>query len=435
MRAAGRRRAWTQAGATLACLFAIGTTAQAASPHYGVVPQDGAVPSRAEVEEMAAGGVKDMRLILHWATVERVQGVYDWSSVDAMVRETTNYGVQPFFFIYGTPLWASKIDHRKGCTKHDCSVYPPISGKTRAAYADFAAAAAKRYGPDGDFWKVPSASARLEELRAGMFKIPCTVTTPIPLPPGCTPDEPPPPDPPGTPTQPPPPPTEPPPPPPSPEPPPDQAPCGCTEAHPLRAWQIWNEQNSPKYFAPKVDIPAYAKIVKAAGTAIHDVDPGADVVLGGAWGPESASKVVLPLKPYLKQLYSVKGIKDAFDSIAVHPYAANTEASVEQMKVASKVAKQEGDKKVGIWVSEIGWAADGPKKNPYVKGMEGQAKLLRKTLTKFEQGFNLRGLFWYSWRDLPGGDLICEWCGYAGLRNLDGSPKPAWAEFTKLAQG
>ncbi len=424
---------------TGAIVLAFAATAQAA-PSYGVVPQDGAVPSRAEVEEMAAGGVKDMRMILHWPTVESTQGTYNWSSVDAMVRETTNYGVQPFFFFYGTPNWATAIDKRKKCDKKDCTVFPPISGRTRAAFADFAKAAVKRYGPGGDFWKVPGAKARvhasaLDWNRSGIIGgVPCIPPLQPPL---CMEEpDPDPPLPPGTPEPPPPPPTEPPPPPPSPEPPPDQPPCGCTEAHPLRAWQILNEQNSPKYFAPKVDVKAYAKIIKKVGPAIHEVDPGADVVIGGMWGPASAEKVVLPLEPWLKQFYRVKGVKAAFDSIAIHPYASNTGASLDQMNVARKAVKKAGDRNVGTWVTEIGWAAGGPKSNPYVKGMDGQAKLLRKTLSKFEKSkYKLKGLFWYSWRDLAGGELICEWCGYAGLRNLDGSAKPAWNEFSKLAKG
>jgi hypothetical protein len=205
----------------------------------------------------------------------------------------------------------------------------------------------------------------------------------------------------------------------------------------LHTWQLWNEQNSPKYFSPKEDIEAYGRLVKTAGKAIHQADPDSDVILGGAWGPASASKVVLPLEPYLKALYDVKGIKKAFDSIALHPYASNTTASLAQLKVARRVAKKEGDRKVGTWITEIGWAADGPKSNPYVKGLDGQAELLRKTLKKFETlpGYHLRGVFWYSWRDKAGGDLICEWCGYAGLRALDGSAKPAWDAFSALANG
>ena len=134
-------------GALLICAFA--ATARADASAYGVVPQDGAVPSRAEVEEMGAGGVTEMRLILFWPSVEEQPGQYNWKNVDAMVRETTNYGVQPFFFLYGTPKWAAKIDGIR-CNKK-CYKFAPTSGQTRRAYADFAAAAVKRYGPGGDF--------------------------------------------------------------------------------------------------------------------------------------------------------------------------------------------------------------------------------------------------------------------------------------------
>ena len=200
-------------------------------------------------------------------------------------------------------------------------------------------------------------------------------------------------------------------------------------------WQLWNEQNSPKYYAPKVDIAAYAKLVKAAGNAIKDVDPEADVILGGTWGPDEADSV-LPITPYLKALYKVKKIERSFDSIALHPYAANPGAALAQLTAARAAARRAGDRKVGLWVTELGWAADGPTSNPYVKGLDGQAELLTKTLNKFEQKrgkLNLRGLFWYSWRDLAGGELICDWCGYAGLRTLDGSAKPAWDAFVAFA--
>ena len=58
----------------VAILGAFAATARAATPDYGVSPQNGAVPSRAEVEEMAAGGVKQIRLLLHWGTVEATKG-------------------------------------------------------------------------------------------------------------------------------------------------------------------------------------------------------------------------------------------------------------------------------------------------------------------------------------------------------------------------
>jgi hypothetical protein len=50
------------------------------------------------------------------------------------------------------------------------------------------------------------------------------------------------------------------------------------------------------------------------------------------------------------------------------------------------------------------------------------------------RAFRLRRVFWHSWRG-KGGDQICAWCGHAGLHNADGSAKPAWDAFVKVASG
>ena len=106
------------------------------------------------------------------------------------------------------------------------------------------------------------------------------------------------------------------------------------------------------------------------------------------------------------------------------------------MELARRVVKKAGDRGVGTWISELGWAASGPKRNPYVKGLKGQARLLERTLSEFARrarSFKLRGVFWYSWRDKAGGDAICDWCGHAGLRTKQGKAKPAWRAFARVA--
>jgi hypothetical protein len=50
---------------------------------------------------------------------------------------------------------------------------------------------------------------------------------------------------------------------------------------PIRAWQIWNEQNSETFYAPKPSVKAYAKLLDAASAAIRSHDGKADIVLGG----------------------------------------------------------------------------------------------------------------------------------------------------------
>ncbi len=380
-------RRWLIGAAALAvvALLAPATPAAAKRPVFGIVPQDGALPPSADLDLMPGGGVGGLRTMLSWATVERHRGSYNWTEPDELVRETTNRGIQPFLFLYGTPPWAAKLDERD-CAGEACAVYPPRTNTTRDAFGEFAAAAAARYGPGGTFWEPP-----------------------VDVPPS----------------------------PPVPDPPlPTEPPCKCTEPHPITVWQIWNEQNSPKYFAPKVNVPRYAALLDTAAAGIRLVDPNAEIVLGGMWGPKSARHVVMTNKEYLNRLYGL-GAADDFDSIAIHPYADNAKLSVDQLETARRLVYRHGDSDAAMWVTEVGWAARGPADNPYVKGLNGQARVLVRALSAYERlrrTLKLRGVFWYSWRDKKGGEAICDWCGYAGLRTKTGEAKPAWEAFTRVAR-
>jgi hypothetical protein len=394
-------------------------TATAKQPVFGIVPQDGALPTVSDLDLMPSAGIGGLRTMLPWGLVESSPGAYDWGQTDAIIRETTNRGIQPLVFLYGTPDWAAAKDHRD-CNGGACAVYPPRTKGTRAAFERFAAAAAARYGPGGDFWEAPL-STRAPASAPAAITLDDGETGSCPIPIICPPDPPP----------------TPPPPTPLPDPPPlTEPPCGCTTPSPITTWQIWNEQNSPKYFAPKVDVGRYAALLKSAAAGIRSVDPTAEIVLGGMWGPQSASQVVTPTKTYLQRLYAL-GAADSFDSIAIHPYANNAKSSIAQLQSARRVVNEAGDSGAGLWVSEIGWAGRGPTSNPYVKGLIGQARVLTRALTAFKRqsgSLNLRGVFWYSWRDKKGGDAICDWCGHAGLRTKNGAAKPAWQAFVRVAR-
>ena len=263
-----RRHGLGRCAATAACAGALllaPAMASAAAPVYGVIPA-GDLPPAKEMELMHEGGVESIRLTAHWGSVEFVPGARDWSSLDSLVLETTARGIQPMVVLYGSPDWVAQVDGRQ-CAR-DCSIIAPASKQTRRAFARFAQDAVARYGPGGDFWEPPASD----------------------------------------PSQP--------------------APCQCTFAQPVRVWQVWNEQNTVKYYGPKVNVRGYAKLVKAAGPAIKAADPDAEVMLGGMWGPESLKEGNKPppvtiFTDYMKRFYRVKGIKKAFDSLAIHPYSAN----------------------------------------------------------------------------------------------------------------
>lgn len=109
-------------------------------PFFGVVPVD--VPNSADFARMAEGGVGTYRVVLAWSTVEAVEGSYDWSSYDATMGELARNGIEPLMTVAGTPA-----------AYQPTLTDPPTNDEeTFDAWADFLAAAAERYGPDGDFW-------------------------------------------------------------------------------------------------------------------------------------------------------------------------------------------------------------------------------------------------------------------------------------------
>jgi hypothetical protein len=375
-------------------------SAQAPKDFFGVAPQAGLTLD--DFRLMREDGVGSTRQLFFWPLIESTPGTYDWGPTDTLVREASKEGIEIFPVLYGTPPWAQteKLQRKCGVT---CG---PVTDEAREGFARFAAAAVARYGPGGKFFE----------------------TVPDP-PPGSPPPPPPPP------------------PPPCPLPPllchpsngleplEKATPCMCPNPIPVTAWQIWNEQNSFKYWGPKEDLGSFAALMKATAPRMRAVDPAADLVLGGMWGPPGI-KIITPVQRYLKKLYRIDGIEATFDSIALHPYAPKFSSTTSQLKNVRKLLKRVGDREAGLWVTELGWASSGPKREGLVKSKKDQARLLRTAyslLLKKRDKWNIRGVFWYSWRDSRAAKEICAWCPKTGLRTEGGAPKPAAAAFRELA--
>jgi hypothetical protein len=205
---------------------------------------------------------------------------------------------------------------------------------------------------------------------------------------------------------------------------------------PIRAWQIWNEQNSPSFYAPRPNVASYARLVEVAADAIHDVDPDAEIVLGGMFGtPFGGQAPGIAATDYLQQLYVLLGSDPPFDSVGVHPYGAHTSKVVEQVAGLHDVIAGAGDD-ARLWVTEMGWSSE-EGGEPLERGAEGQAAALTESydyLIENRDALNLQGIVWYSWTDFYGAG-ICAWCAGSGLFAEDGAPKPALAAFTSFTGG
>jgi hypothetical protein len=340
---------------------------------FGVVPQTAVTPS--ELDRMGDNGVGAIRVLFSMPAIEPELSQYDWEFTDSLVRDAAARGIRVIPTIFGTPSWLNRADGDEYCP----GTCAPSSEATRNVWADFAAALVARYGPKGSFWAP-------------------TQDCPIPL--ICRRGPP---------------------------------PCGCTSALPILTWQIWSEQNSPKYFAPAPSARRYGRLLAVTAGRIHAVDPKAEVITGGMWGPPSADEVI-PTAQYLRQLYAVPGVKSSFDAVAVHPYAPSLDRVSDQVKAVLRVIRAAGDD-AGIWITELGWASDGPRDNGLVKTPKAQARLLTSSVSNLiakRLAWRIRGVLWYAWRDAPPEQTDCEWCPKSGLRKRNGAPKPAAKAFKRL---
>jgi hypothetical protein len=258
---------------------------------------------------------------------------------------------------------------------------PIDSARARMAWSAFVKASVERYGPQGEFWAERAPSV------AEVNYLP-----PIPTP------------------------------------------------FPIRVWQAWNEANF-FYFAYPVSPGRYARLLKLTAPAIKAVDPGAKVVLSGLFGdPNETGRRGMDATAFLDALYRSPGIKARFDAAALHPYAFHVEELKALTKGVRAVMLDHGDRGAGLYVTEIGWGSQNdPDVVAFEQGLQGQARELRaayRYLIGNRRRLNLKGVYWYSWKDNPE-YTECSFCDSVGLfrAGLKFRPKPAWRAFVGLTGG
>jgi hypothetical protein len=205
---------------------------------------------------------------------------------------------------------------------------------------------------------------------------------------------------------------------------------------PFTTYQIWNEQNGPQFFQPTPSVPEYATLLEDAASAIRGVDPNAKILLGGmAATPNHAGGI--DIWDFLKRLYKKRGAKAAFDGVGVHPYARDLAQFKDVFQRVRRVMKRNHDGKTHTYATELGWSsATQAEVGRLGKGLSGQKKLLRKSfelLLDHRRDWKVAVADWFTWRDTN--VEICKWCKTAGLLFQDGSPKPAFFAYKKLAGG
>jgi hypothetical protein len=202
--------------------------------------------------------------------------------------------------------------------------------------------------------------------------------------------------------------------------------AGASEL-PITSWQVWNEPNLKKYFAPYPSPGQYARLLQISYPTIKAIDPAAQVSLAGMPGFGDVKAW-----DFLKRLYSYPGIKSRFDAVAIHPYGPGVNTVKSEIKRTRTVMSGHADAATPLWISEIAWGSAHPDRIGINKGLMGQAKLLRgafKLIVSNRTAWNVQHLFWYHWRDPRFSQASCSFCASAGLLRFNRRAKPAMAAF------
>jgi hypothetical protein len=201
-------------------------------------------------------------------------------------------------------------------------------------------------------------------------------------------------------------------------------------------WEIWNEPDIPAYWNGNPSPANYALLLWKANQAIKSVNPTAKTVM-------SAPRNVT----YLKHLYNTSQLNANFNIFDIHPYSRTPVEALKVLRDYRTTVNAQGASDKLFWVSEIGWASCKQARHGYpprcakhelATTEAGQRRKLidmYKRFTRASAWLKLQRVAWYGWVDPRKGDASCLFCIGTGLFHRNGTSKPAWAAFTRLAGG
>jgi polysaccharide biosynthesis protein PslG len=216
-------------------------------------------------------------------------------------------------------------------------------------------------------------------------------------------------------------------------------------AEEIDRYEIWNEQNSERFWSGGPDPAHYGRLLRAAYHAIHENDPSAEVIFGGlsAFDP---SHLLDPrgIWSFLARVGEAHpDLCDFIDGVAIHPYTFLQQPEPERsldfgiyrypdlrgnIREVRGLLGDLGCPDRPILLTEAGWPS-------LLIGLERQAAYLARSVL-LARAAGAASFFWYTFYDEePVSSLPTE--DYFGLYHLpdgvsDPEPKPSYLALAGL---
>jgi polysaccharide biosynthesis protein PslG len=203
----------------------------------------------------------------------------------------------------------------------------------------------------------------------------------------------------------------------------------------VSAWEVWNEQNTTRFWPSGPNPSEYVPLLKAGYSAVKSVDPQALVVFGGLCQNDYS---------YVEGAYAA-GAKGYFDVMALHPYPGPNPPEVVWhdggrigpmaftgfREVRSSMLAR-GDEKP-IWLTEFGWSTTTTEAWGVTQAQ--QADYLTRAYKLLESYPYVAAAYWYNLRNNHWNDDADTWETQLGLMRTDFSHKPSYDAFKNYQPG
>jgi hypothetical protein len=248
---------------------------------------------------------------------------------------------------------------------------PPTSAAARTTFGDFAAAAARRYGPTGSFWPA----------------------------------------------------------------------CSCT-AHPIKVWEVWNEENiAPFWSTPSPS--QYGALLSYVRSRLRGADPSARILMGGLAYPSSLSATKMDPNAFLQQTIAAAGAS-SFDAVAVHVYASDPNRAVNTLiagtvnTLKTYAGTSAGAPRQQVWMNEFARPTSPDDPDTPTDELATSEAAQRDWLDQVmglllpkRASWNLGPMSWYALRDYkqPTSASLRYGLRLTNADDTDAGPKLSWTDY------
>jgi len=214
----------------------------------------------------------------------------------------------------------------------------------------------------------------------------------------------------------------------------------------IKEYEIWNEQNTTRFWSPAPDPQQYGEFLAAACTAIHAACPDARVLFGGLLSFDSRAA---ERWWFLREVHAAHpDLCQSFDILGLHPYTFNQRPSPEHdevlaeevvfhgqvamTRIAREILAEMGCADKPIWFTEAGWPS-------YELSEAQQGRFLARSALLAARD-RAETWFWYTfWDGEPTDEGFRPHERYFGLFGWPGDAvnprrqKPAWQALSTLS--